>query len=55
MSEVNFVESSRFVDVPLALKPKSMTGGSGVLYGIIIQHITRAKRLNALTIGVLYV
>lgn len=34
LREVNFVESSRFINVPLALKTKSMTGGSGILYGV---------------------
>ncbi|MCW3988768.1 MAG: class I SAM-dependent methyltransferase [Candidatus Bathyarchaeota archaeon] len=34
LREVNFVESSEFIDVPLALRFKHMTGGSGILYGI---------------------
>ena len=34
LSEVNFVESSEFINVPLALRTKHMTGGSGILYGI---------------------
>lgn len=34
LREVNFVESSEFIKVPLALMFKHMTGGSGILYGI---------------------
>jgi SAM-dependent methyltransferase len=34
LSQVNFVESSEFIDVPMALMFKHMTGGSGILYGI---------------------
>jgi len=34
LREVNFVESPEFIDVPLALRFKHMTGGSGILYGI---------------------
>jgi len=34
MKEVNFVESSEFIHVPLALRPKHMTGGSGILSGV---------------------
>ena len=33
LKEVNFVESSEFINIPTALRPKHMTGGSGVLYG----------------------
>ena len=34
LKEVNFVESSEFINIPTALRPKHMTGGSGILYGI---------------------
>jgi SAM-dependent methyltransferase len=34
LREVNFVESSKFINIPLALRPKHMTGGSGILFGI---------------------
>jgi len=34
LSQVNFVESSEFINVPMALRFKHMTGGSGILYGI---------------------
>ena len=34
LREVNFVESSDFIKVPMALTFKHMTGGSGILYGI---------------------
>ena len=34
LREVNFVESSEFINVPMALRFKHMTGGSGILYGI---------------------
>ena len=34
LSQVNFVESSEFINVPIALRFKHMTGGSGILYGI---------------------
>jgi ubiquinone/menaquinone biosynthesis C-methylase UbiE len=34
LNEVNFVESSEYIKIPLALRPKHMTGGSGILYGI---------------------
>lgn len=34
LKEVNFVESSEFINIPIALRPKHMTGGSGVLFGI---------------------
>ena len=34
LSEINFVESREFIDVPLALRTKHMTGGSGILYGV---------------------
>ena len=30
----DFVESSEFINIPTALRPKHMTGGSGILYGI---------------------
>jgi SAM-dependent methyltransferase len=34
LHEVNFIESSEFIQVPLALKTKHMTGGSGILFGV---------------------
>ena len=34
LTEVGFVESSKFIQVPFALKLKHMTGGSGILYGV---------------------
>ena len=34
LHEVNLVESKEFIDVPLALRTKHMTGGSRILYGI---------------------
>jgi len=34
MREVNFVESSDYINVPIALGLKHMTGGSGILFGI---------------------
>ena len=34
LKEVNFVDSSDYVSVPVALMFKHMTGGSGILYGI---------------------
>jgi ubiquinone/menaquinone biosynthesis C-methylase UbiE len=34
LSEVNFVESSDYIHVPIALRLKHMTGGSGILFGI---------------------
>jgi hypothetical protein len=34
LREVNFVDSSDYIHIPIALKPKHMTGGSGILFGI---------------------
>jgi len=34
LKEVNFVESSEYIDVPRALRTKHMTGGSRILFGI---------------------
>ncbi len=34
LCEVDFVESHKFIEVPFVLKTKSMTGGSGILYGV---------------------
>jgi len=34
LRELNFVESSEFIDIPIALRPKHMTGGSGILSGV---------------------
>lgn len=34
LREVNFIESSDHIQIPIALKPKHMTGGSGILSGI---------------------
>jgi len=34
LREVNFVESSDYIQVPWALRFKHMTGGSGILFGI---------------------
>jgi SAM-dependent methyltransferase len=34
LREVNFVDSSDYISTPMALKPKHMTGGSGILFGI---------------------
>ena len=34
LSDVNFVESSEYIDIPIALRFKHMTGGSGILFGI---------------------
>jgi ubiquinone/menaquinone biosynthesis C-methylase UbiE len=34
MREVNFVESSDYIYIPIALRPKHMTGGNGVIFGI---------------------
>ena len=33
LREVNFVDSSDYIHVPVALRLKHMTGGSGILYG----------------------
>ena len=34
LKEVNFTESKDYIEIPFALKPKHMTGGSGVLHGL---------------------
>jgi len=34
LREVNFVDSSDYIHIPIALRPKHMTGGSGILFGI---------------------
>jgi SAM-dependent methyltransferase len=34
LREVNFLDSSDYIHIPIALKPKHMTGGSGILFGI---------------------
>jgi SAM-dependent methyltransferase len=34
LKEVNFVESSEHIHVPIVLRTKHMTGGSGILFGI---------------------
>ena len=34
LREVYFVESSEYIDIPIALRFKHMTGGSGILFGI---------------------
>ena len=34
LREVHFVESSKYIHIPWALRAKHMTGGSGILYGI---------------------
>jgi len=34
LREVNFLESSDYINVPIALRLKHMTGGSGILFGI---------------------
>ena len=34
LCEVNFVESSKHIHIPWALRAKHMTGGSGIIYGI---------------------
>jgi hypothetical protein len=34
LKEVNFVNSSDYIHIPVALRLKHMTGGSGIVYGI---------------------
>ena len=34
LKEIKFIESSKHIHVPMALRTKHMTGGSGIVYGI---------------------